>query len=267
MDNPIQIQKIDLQLDKAQLSAPGGGYRLLYVRSGTGELLLNYKRFSIRPRRIFLLSPGTQNLVMEWQGSGWLIAFETWLLRAFFQQHPSEKLLPLFLPGKKPFADVAPASASAVHVLAQLLYQNEQAEGTPKVAYSYLDALLLHMANACRRLNKVGAGKVNYAIAEQLLPLIALHFKTERLPAFYAGQLGVPLRRLNEITRSAMGKLVMELINEQLLSEAERLLAESPLSIKEIAYELNFADMAQFNHFMKRHTGSSPRNFRRQVRG
>ena len=103
-------------------------------------------------------------------------------------------------------------------------------------------------------------------IAEKLLDLVNSNYQTRRLPNFYAAALGQTVRKLNAASKKATGKLVTELITEQLLAEAERLLAESALSIKEIAYELDFADMAQFNHFMKRHTGHSPTAYRQMAR-
>ncbi|EHQ29740.1 AraC family transcriptional regulator [Mucilaginibacter paludis] len=266
MERQIRIEKLSAGIDKtAGIDTLRDHLQLLWIRGGKGDLEIHYKHYKIQPQRIFFLPQG-QRIQIDWQGTGWLIRLEPWLLRLFFQRHPEEKLLPLFLPaGRKCYTDIIPATAHALQSLAQFIQQEQEAEHNLSIAQTYLYAILLHVANAYRLVNKIPKVSFNYAVAEKLLPLIQEHFHKERLPAFYASQLGMPVRKLNETCKRATGKLVQEWITEQLLSEAERLLAESPLSIKEIAYELDFADMAQFNHFLKKHNGQSPTAFRQAL--
>lgn len=268
MTKAIRIQQIDHEhpyIHHLPLSAQH--HQLLFVRSGSGLLDLNYQQHQVQPQRVFLLPSNEPEFQIDWSGTGWLLTFEDWLLRAFFQQHPGEKILPLFQRTKKPYTDVLPATGTALHTLAQMLQQEQSSGHNPGIAQAYLHTILLHLTNAYRLINEVPQSNLNYQVAEKLIPLIRENFRKERLPAFYATRLGMPVRKLNRISKSATGKLVLELISEQLLTEAETLLAESPLSIKEIAYDLDFSDMAQFNHFMKRHTNRSPTDFRQQVQG
>ena len=70
------------------------------------------------------------------------------------------------------------------------------------------------------------------------------------------------VRQVNVLTRRATGKRLAELIHARILTEAERLLADTPLMIKEIAYELDFSGPDAFIHFYKNHRGIRPGDFR-----
>ena len=52
-----------------------------------------------------------------------------------------------------------------------------------------------------------------------------------------------------------------EFIQKRLLLESKRLLYYSRLTVKEVAYELNFKEPAHFSNFFKKETGDYPLNF------
>ena len=52
------------------------------------------------------------------------------------------------------------------------------------------------------------------------------------------------------------------MIRERILLEAKRLLVHSPQTVAEIAYQLNFEDTSYFGRFFKKHTGTTPEQFR-----
>jgi AraC family transcriptional regulator, transcriptional activator of pobA len=52
-------------------------------------------------------------------------------------------------------------------------------------------------------------------------------------------------------------------MHEQILLEAQSLLNQTDIAIKDIASRLGFADSSHFNHFFKRHTGGTPAGYRK----
>ena len=82
---------------------------------------------------------------------------------------------------------------------------------------------------------------------------------------FYSDSLGLPSRKLNEITTQAMGKLVMELISDRVLAESEALLASTGLPIKSISYELGFIDQSHFATYFRKHKAINPKGFRKAM--
>lgn len=92
--------------------------------------------------------------------------------------------------------------------------------------------------------------------------LIDRHFRASKPLAFYARELGISVPQLNRICQRHLGGSALRVIQRRLLHEAERDLAYSSLSVKEIALTLGFADAAYFSRFFSRHCGCSPSEFR-----
>ena len=96
----------------------------------------------------------------------------------------------------------------------------------------------------------------------RFIALIDRHFRASKPLAFYARELGISVPQLNRICRQHLGGSALRVIQRRLLHEAERDLAYSSLSVKEIALTLGFADAGYFSRFFSRHTGCSPSEFR-----
>ncbi|XZF12923.1 helix-turn-helix domain-containing protein [Chitinophagaceae bacterium MMS25-I14] len=78
----------------------------------------------------------------------------------------------------------------------------------------------------------------------------------------FAAQLNVHINHLNRAVRTITGKTTTILIAERLLSEAFALLRHTDWNISEISYSLGFEEPAHFNHFFKKHAGTTPSDFR-----
>lgn len=88
------------------------------------------------------------------------------------------------------------------------------------------------------------------------------NFKVQKKVKYYADEIGITTRKLNEIVVAKAGLNVSKLIQKQIVLEAKRLL-NSGISSKEIAYELNFDDPAHFSKFFKNQMGMSPTDFQK----
>jgi len=98
----------------------------------------------------------------------------------------------------------------------------------------------------------------------RLTKLLDEHIDKCHQAADYADSLNITVGHLNAVTKQHTGKTISELLQERLVLEAKRLLFHSQLSVKEIAYRLNFEDAAYFNRVFKRLTGITPLEFRKQ---
>lgn len=80
----------------------------------------------------------------------------------------------------------------------------------------------------------------------------------------YAKLLQVSRSHLNEELRRHTGRSASDHIHDRLLLEARRLLVYSPLTVAQIAYELQFQDPSYFGRFFRLRTGISPGTFRQE---
>ena len=88
--------------------------------------------------------------------------------------------------------------------------------------------------------------------------LVELHFKRERQVSFYANLLHKSPKTISNYFALYSKKTPLQVIHERVISEAKRLLYYTDKSIKEIADDLGFEDVANFSKFFKNVTSKSP---------
>ena len=81
-------------------------------------------------------------------------------------------------------------------------------------------------------------------------------------PSYYADQLHVHPNHLNAITKRLTGHTAKQVIQEKVALLAKSLLAQSDLSIKEIAYRLGYDEATHFSSFFKKATSLTPQQYR-----
>ncbi|TAH42290.1 MAG: helix-turn-helix domain-containing protein [Bacteroidetes bacterium] len=132
---------------------------------------------------------------------------------------------------------------------------------------SWLKLFLIH----CKRLHKEPGQKEGYVktksdITLNFKKLLEIHFRNVKSVSEYAGKLSITAGHLSETIQKDTGKTAGEFIHDRIILEAKRLLYHSKKSIKEIAAELNYEDPSYFSKFFKTHSGSSPEQFRKDIR-
>lgn len=85
------------------------------------------------------------------------------------------------------------------------------------------------------------------------------------LPAL-AARVGTHEKRLTRAFRVHTGRTVPEFAREERLLRAQRLLAQTPLSIEEVAHAIGFSGAANFTTAFKERFGSTPAAYRQRSR-
>jgi AraC family transcriptional regulator, transcriptional activator of pobA len=100
------------------------------------------------------------------------------------------------------------------------------------------------------------------ATVAQLRALVDEFFRREHQLGFYAEKLGMTVDRLNDHVKRATGVTAGHLIRQRVLTEAKRQLVFTTQPIQDIADELAFSDPSHFARFFRKHTGTTPHEFR-----
>jgi len=95
--------------------------------------------------------------------------------------------------------------------------------------------------------------------------LVEANFKTEHSVSFYAEQLYKSPKTLSNLFAVYNHKSPSQVIQERILIEAKRLLSYTDRPVKQITFELGFEDVSYFSNFFKKHTRSSPLDFRKTM--
>ena len=133
-----------------------------------------------------------------------------------------------------------------------------------------VDAALTQLLLALARLPKPnGAGRDSPAAAsradthaQRFRALVAERFRGQPSMAQLAAELAITPTQLNRVCQRVLGCSALAVLHARLLLEAQRELAYTTMSIKQISLGLGFADAAYFTRFFERQAGSTPSAWR-----
>ena len=80
--------------------------------------------------------------------------------------------------------------------------------------------------------------------------------------SFYAKELGISTKTLNNITQSIIHRSAKTFINEIVITQSKRLIVNTENTLTEIAYQIGFDDPTNFFKFFKKYTGITPKQFK-----
>ena len=245
-----------------------GYYHLLWISDARGQHLLDFETLEVRPHSVFFIAPGQMH---AWNSdiapTGYVLNFSA---EFFLQIYPRPEDIPFFH-----VANAHPAlylTAQQHRELLPLLESIAQEfDGNAAWRTDAIRALTLMLLTRLRRLQPERAAPEtaprHVVLARRFKLLVEQHYLQATPVRDYAAALRVTERRLNEAVRQATGKTASALIQERILLEAKRLLTQSELGVSEVCYRLNFDDPAYFSRFFKKHTASSPLEFKKRYAG
>lgn len=98
----------------------------------------------------------------------------------------------------------------------------------------------------------------------EFIRLVQRHYGHNNDVAFYADQLNVGSAYLGQVCRRVAGRSPKSIIDDSLLKEIQRRLAETTNTIQEIADGLGFSSQAHLSRFLKKMTGMAPSSYRQK---
>jgi AraC-like DNA-binding protein len=142
---------------------------------------------------------------------------------------------------------------------------NQENSLSHDIIQSYLNVLLLHCLQFYRLQQPAQHKESNSTLYRDFKRLLEKNFLIIHKVKEYAALLNITEKHLNEVCKKFCAKTASEMIFDRLILEAKRLLHHSDLTIKEIAFQLNFTDPSHFSKFFKTHTGMATKDFRKQA--
>ena len=244
-------------------------YEICFFINGSGKHEIDFVTHPIHSKSVHFISPGQVHLIARDKGyHGFLIVFtrEFYSLDTFHQDllqylpfFNNRTMLPILNLNDQQFEDL-------LVLLKQM--QKEYLSGmtmTKGVLRSFLQILLLK----CRDFylqhfaHKEKMNEPHFRHVQQFNLLVEQHFHKLHLVQDYSELLSLSPSQLNKYVKQITGHTAGEVIIDRLILEAKRLLLYTPLSNKEIAYELNYEDPSYFSRIFRKKTGQSPSGFRK----
>lgn len=102
-------------------------------------------------------------------------------------------------------------------------------------------------------------------ITLKFLDLASRHFLEEKELKFYADNLSISIKYLSICVKEISGHPPTYFINQFLIEEACKRLADNKFSVADVAFDLGFADQFIFSKFFKKHSKQTPTQFRKRI--
>lgn len=244
-----------------------GFYQLTLLESMEGAEI-NFEEASVAgAENVLVFSPPEQLMSWVCGGSekGFILYFKAELLTGLGRS--IEELFPFFeltAPSVLPLEN-----EDRLHLYAHFQALRSAANSRHAYRLPQLAAQTAALLYECRGLyDRLGAGQPDRlgapSVVARFRQMVARCFSHHCSVESYAESLHISADHLRAVVKKHTGRTARDLIDERLLLEARRLLAQTNLNVSEIAWHLQFTEPTHFARFFKRYTGRTPMEFRRE---
>ncbi|MEQ1664596.1 MAG: helix-turn-helix domain-containing protein [Bdellovibrionales bacterium] len=145
--------------------------------------------------------------------------------------------------------------------------QNIKDNSQSDILQNLLHNFLLHSERERRKQNFTEIKKdANLDYVMLFKDLLETGYKKQKQVNYYAREIIITEKRLNQATTKVLGKSPKEIIDDRIMLEAKRILAHTTVTVKEIGYDLGFEEPTNFIKYFKKHSQFTPTEFREKNR-
>ncbi|MFD1602162.1 AraC family transcriptional regulator [Flavobacterium artemisiae] len=243
---------------------------ILVIEAGTMEVHIEDRKHFLKAGKISIVFPDQVHFISNASSDlhGKVILFEEVLFCSDILKNELSAYnvnlsvhLNCILLSEKEFKNSLKITADIENIYdAPTLIKKEQAR-------FYIKVLLLGLIESIHGQHPVlhqekEADKVIYFRFKKLLNQ---HYKTQRTVQYYADQLAVSTKKLNNVTKKHCRETAINAIHNRILTEIKRQLLFSDLSHKEIAFDLGFSSPSALNKFVKAKLKETPTELQQEL--
>ena len=234
---------------------------------GEGYVIINENKYNLTPGTLCIAFPGTIIQGFK-QGEG----FESYTLRI-----ATDFLRDLNLPDassihlmmrENPCMVLNPEQLKGIIDICRMMQEKDARENHP--FRNHMNAQMLHLL--CLELAGLYAQHIPVKrepctrqdmTFRRFLSLLATDITISREVQYYADKLEITPKYLTIITRQISGRSAANWITHSVILNAKALLSTTQLTVHEVSERLNFPNPSFFGQYFLRHTGMTPKEFRR----
>jgi AraC family transcriptional regulator, transcriptional activator of pobA len=243
-------------------------YLLVFIRRADSRQWIDMTPYALKANTVYFTAPG-QIIVKEGFTHLWStgIAFTREFLS--FPENASLGSLPLIqhpLIGHELLL-----SETDINFVEDMLarmnteYRNP-GEWQQRLLTGYLTVLLTYLSRLYTDQFRNRDTSADKLLLKNYQAQINEHFHELHEVSDYASLLNISAGHLSEVVKLQSGRPAIKHIHERIVLEARRLLFHTENSLKEISFDLGFADASYFNRFFKRETNVTPAAYRIAIR-
>ena len=245
-------------------------YALLYITAGEGEHIIDFEPYPLSSNTLYFVSPGQVHFFqLHIPLEGYNLFFDKNFLTlpssyfstvhdlAFFHAVSQSPLLPIDQEHVAPIFNL-------IDEIDQEFYSHETF-GRISILRAYLHILLIRIQRLYIAAHPENVHTPELSLVRQFKHVVSQNFATEQSVQAYAEKIGISAGHLRSKIKAMTGYSPGEIIRQEIVLEAKRLLAHTDLTAAQIGYRLNFEDPSYFGRFFKRETGLSSTTYRQHI--
>lgn len=244
-----------------------GFYHIIWFQHGNPTHLVDFKPIKIKPNTLLFLNKDT---VQRFDNKNKLKGKAILFTDSFFCKSETDNK---FLRNSILFNDLFSVSQIQINkhiglfsgILQQMMNElkNIKDNSQADILQNLLHNFLLHSERERRKQNFTEIKKsadLDYVMLFK--DLLESNYKNQKRVNYYAKEIIITERRLNQATTNVLGKSPKEIIDDRIVLEAKRILVHTTEIVKEIAYHLGFEEPTNFIKYFKKHSTFTPTEFR-----
>ncbi|MFC0775429.1 AraC family transcriptional regulator [Terrimonas alba] len=242
---------------------------IIWVKKGSGIHLVDLDKYELQNNTVYCITPGQIHLLkINGPADGYVISFTSEFIGLggenvellfntglfySFSHTPAIKV------NKEMEAEMEETAAKMIKEYSNFfLLRSEILRGLLKI-------FLIYLTRQYEKSNQSESQSKSFELVKNFFALIEKQYITRRMVTDYAEELVITPNYLNEVVKKLTGFPASHHIQQRIVLEAKRQAAYSNLSMKEIAYQLGFDDIAHFSKFFKNASGQSFTDFKKDL--
>lgn len=243
-------------------------YLLVFVKHNRGRHWVDMRPYERKDNALYFTAP-SQILVKEAATPFWgtRLAFTNEFLA--LQQNAALRELPLIQNPHHGHELLLTAADGALveELLAKIEAEHRRpGEWQHRMLTAYLTVLLTYLSRLYTEQFTGAEPSADQRLLKAYQAKVEEYFREQHEVGAYAALLHISAGHLSEVVKAQSGKPAIKHLHDRLVLEAKRLLLYTPLSLKELAFDLGFSEASYFNRFFKRETGVTPAEYRTTIR-
>ncbi len=242
-------------------------YVMLLIEEGQGTHIIDFEEYSLCRGSLVTIRKDQIHMFSNSQSlKGWVLLFTDNFLISYLEELEAIKTLQLFneIIGKQMIQLNERAFQEIQEITSKVNteYFDIRDEYSLGIIRSQLHILITYLYRIKAESKQVVSSRKYLKEFIEFQHLVEANVSTHKQVNYYAQQLGISTKTLNTITKSILNKSAKSIIDQIALTQIQRLLINTELSIKEIAFASGFAETTNFYKFFKRLTTVTPEAFR-----
>lgn len=247
-------------------------YVIFFVYQGQGHHTIDFTDYSYQKGSVLLIRKGQiQKFLKSPQAKGYLLVFTEEFIVSHLNRMEALKAMQLFNDSLS-FPKIELKDEEELTDFTVLLKHLELEYGIKDPFSIGITRSVLHIV--ITKLFRIKAKRGQFVERKKYMSqFLAFQklveadcFKSKKV-SYYAREMGISTKTLNNIVKSILNDSAKAFINERTIMQIKRLLISTDHAIKEIAYISGFSDPTNFFKYFKNATGSTPEKFRASHQG